>query len=71
MADGRAPEPVDARIYNDVVWLLKRHNLRVTAAREAGHHTHGDGTAVDLVPAVAAAQRDWDRTAGQLAAELG
>src|SRR3954463_9224969 len=71
MAGGRAPEPVDARIYNDVVWLLRRHNLRVTAAREAGHHTHGDGTAVDLVPAVAATQDDWDRTAGQLAAELG
>jgi hypothetical protein len=71
MAARRTPESVDARIYNDVVWLLKRHNLRVTAAREAGHHTHGDGTAVDLVPAIAATQDDWDRTAGQLAAELG
>src|SRR4051812_36233294 len=27
--------------------------------------------AVDLLPAVATTQRDWDRTAGQLAAELG
>src|SRR4051794_6432436 len=71
MAAGRSPQAVDARIYNDVVWLLKRHNLRVTAAREAGHHTHGDGTAVDLVPAVATTQRDWNQTAGQLAAELG
>ena len=47
------------------------YDLRVTAAREAGHHTHGDGTAVDLVPAVGATQRDWDATAGRLAAELG
>ena len=36
MAAGRAPEPVDARIYNDVVWLLKRHNLRVIAAPGGG-----------------------------------
>ena len=50
MAAGRAPEPVDARLYDDVVWILRRYHLRVTAAREAGHHTHGDGTAVDLDP---------------------
>jgi hypothetical protein len=71
MAAGQPPQPVDARIYDDVVWLLERHNLRVSAAREPGHQTHGDGTAVDLVPAVATTQLDWDRTAGKLAAELG
>jgi hypothetical protein len=32
--------------------------VRVTAARETGHHTHGDGTAVDFVPAAGATQRD-------------
>jgi hypothetical protein len=71
MATGRPPQPVDARTYNDVLWLLRRYNVRVTAAREAGHHTHGDGTAVDLVPAIGTAQRDWDETVGRLARDLG
>src|SRR4051794_16781823 len=71
MAGGRPAEPVDARIYDDVLWVLRRYVLRVSAARETGHHTHGDGTAVDLVPAVAATQADWDATAGRLATELG
>jgi hypothetical protein len=71
MAAGRAPQAVDARIYNDVVWLLRRYNLRVSAARELGHRTHGDGTAVDLVPATGTTQRDWDETAGRLANDLG
>ncbi|MGH2945759.1 MAG: lytic transglycosylase domain-containing protein [Solirubrobacteraceae bacterium] len=71
MAAERPAQPVDARIYNDVLWLLRRYNVRVTAAREAGHHTHGDGTAVDLVPAVGATQRDWDDTVGRLARDLG
>ena len=71
MADGRPAEPVDARIYDDVLWVLQRYGLRVTAARETGHHTHGDGTAVDLVPAVGATQSDWDASAGRLANDLG
>ena len=71
MAAGRAPKPVDARIYNDVVWVLRRYDLRVMAAREAGHHTHGDGTAVDLVPATGTTQRDWDATAGRARRDLG
>jgi hypothetical protein len=71
MATGRPPQAVDARIHSDVLWLLRRYNVRVTVAREAGHHTHGDGTAVDLVPAVGATQRDWDDTAGRLASDLG
>ena len=71
MAGGRPAEAVDARIYGDVVWVLRRYNLRVSAAREPGHHTHGDGTAVDLVPAIGATQRDWDATAGRLARDLG
>ena len=52
-------------------WVLQRYGLRVSAARELGHHTHGDGTAVDLVPTVVATQRDWDASAGRLANDLG
>ena len=71
MAAGRPPQPVDARIYNDVLWLLRRYNVRVTAARETGHNTHGDGTALDLVPTAGTTQRDWDDTVGALARDLG
>src|SRR4051812_42939655 len=71
MAGGRPAEPVDARIYDDVLWVPQRYGLRVSAAREPGHHTHGDGTAVDLVPAVGSTQTDWDASAGRLASDLG
>jgi hypothetical protein len=71
MAAGRAPEPVDARLYDDVVWILRRYHLRITAAREAGHRTHGDGTAVDLIPANGVTQGVWDASAGRLAHDLG
>lgn len=67
MADGRAPEEVDARIWPDAVWLLQTFNLRVTAAREPGHQTHGDGTALDMVPSGGS----WDDTAKRAAEELG
>ncbi|HET8956150.1 MAG TPA: lytic transglycosylase domain-containing protein [Solirubrobacterales bacterium] len=68
MADGRSPEEVDARIWPDAVWLLEHYGLRVTAAREGGHQTHGDGTAMDLVPAPG---RGWDGTAKRAAEDLG
>jgi hypothetical protein len=71
MAGGRPSEPVDARIYDDVLWVVRRYGVRVSAAREAGHHTHGDGTALDLVPAAGGNQADWDATAGRLAHDLG
>jgi hypothetical protein len=71
MAPGHAPEPVDARLYDDVTWILRRYHLRVTAARAAGHMTHGDGTAVDLIPADGASQAAWNASAGRLAADLG
>jgi hypothetical protein len=70
-APGRRPGTVDSRLYDDVVWILRRHHLRVTAAREAGHHTHGDGSAVDLVPADRSTQAAWDASAGRLAHDLG
>jgi hypothetical protein len=68
---GGGPGAVDARVYGDVVWMLRRYHLRVSAAREAGHNTHGDGTAVDLVPADGHTQAIWDASAGRLAHDLG
>jgi hypothetical protein len=65
---GGASEPVDARIWPDAVWLLESFDLRVTAAREAGHNTHGDGTAMDMVPA---SGRGWEGTALRAAETLG
>ncbi len=72
MAPGYAPQPVDARLYSNAVWILRTYELRVTAAREAGHATHGDGTALDMVPAGdIGSQAAWDRSAGRLADDLG
>jgi hypothetical protein len=65
---GGAPEAVDARIWPDAVWLLETYDLRVTAARESGHVTHGDGTAMDMVPVPG---HDWDETAKRAATDLG
>ena len=62
------PQGVDARIWHNVVWLLEAHDLRVTAARESGHKTHGDGTAIDVVPV---AGRPWSATAEKAARALG
>ncbi|MEA2313158.1 MAG: hypothetical protein QOE28_3126 [Solirubrobacteraceae bacterium] len=65
------PGAIDARLYPDLIWILRRYHLRVTAARQAGHRTHGDGTAADLVPADGTAQPVWDASAGALARDLG
>jgi hypothetical protein len=64
----QAAEAVDARIWPDAVWLLSAFDLRATAAREAGHNTHGDGTAIDVVPVARGA---WDTTALAAAEALG
>jgi transglycosylase-like protein with SLT domain len=71
MGGGRAPQLVDARIHSNVIWILRRYHLRLTAARESGHHTHGDGTAIDLIPADGTTQPVWDASAGRLAHDLG
>jgi hypothetical protein len=71
MAFGRAPEQVDARILPDVLWVLRTYGLRVNAARESGHHTHGDGTALDMRPAAGDDQQAWDNSALRLAHDLG
>ena len=62
---------IDARLYDDVTWIARRYRVRVTAAREAGHNTHGDGTAVDLVAADGVTQQVWNASAGRLARDLG
>jgi hypothetical protein len=67
-AGGGSPEAVDARVWPDAVWLLKAYGLQVTAARESGHQTHGDGTAMDMVPAPG---RGWDESALSAAEALG
>ncbi len=71
MAPGRAPEQVDARIYTNALYLLRTYDLRVVAAREAGHASHGDGQAVDLVPARPGGIGTWRPTAERAARDLG
>jgi hypothetical protein len=71
MAGGRAAQPIDARLLENALWMLRTYRLRVTAAREGGHRTHGDGTALDLVPAEPVDQAAWDSSAGELARDLG
>ena len=72
MAAGRAPQPVDARIYDNAVWALRHYKLRVTAAREGGHLSHGDGSALEIVPAGdIGSQAVWDRSTGVFAEDLG
>lgn len=65
---GGPPEVVDSRLWADLIWVLQTFDLRAVAARETGHQTHGDGTAVDLVPANA---QGWDETARRAAETLG
>jgi len=65
---GGAPEVVDSRLWADLIWVLEAFDLRAVAARETEHQTHGDGTAVDLVPAPG---QGWDETARRAAETLG
>ena len=65
---GGSPESVDSRLWPDAIWLLQTFHLRVTAARETGHNTHGDGTAMDMVPEPG---KGWDETARAAAETLG
>jgi hypothetical protein len=71
MAARRPAQPIDARLLENALWLLRTYRLRVTAAREGGHRTHGDGTALDLIPAEPVDQAAWDNSAGALARDLG
>ena len=72
MAGNRAPAQIDARIMPDALWILRTYQLRVTAGREVGHASHGDGTALDLVPAdTTAGQAAWDQSALRFAHDIG
>ena len=71
MAPGHPREQVDTRILPDALWILRAYGLRVSAARESGHNTHGDGTALDMVPASGGDQAAWDRSALRLAHDIG
>lgn len=72
MAAGFAPDPIDARIWPNVRWMLETYDLLVTAGKETGHASHGDGSAIDAVPAGdLSSQAAWDDSAGRLAADLG
>ncbi len=68
MFPGYPVQPVDARIYPAATWLLKEYDMRVTAAREAGHASHGDGTSLDIVPAPGKA---WETTTEAGASAIG
>jgi hypothetical protein len=65
---GGSPESLDSRLWLDAVWFLQTFHLRAVAARETGHQTHGDGTAMDLVPE---SGKGWDETARAAAEALG
>lgn len=71
VAPGFGPVKVEMRIHADVVWLLRRYELRITAGAESRHNTHGDGTAIDAVPAGSQALPAWRGTAERAARELG
>lgn len=71
MAPGYSPEPVDERILPGAEWVLDTYRLRVTAGRETGHQSHGEGTAIDMVPADGNSHQDWVHSAQRLAEDLG
>lgn len=72
MAPGFSPDPIDARIWPNVRWVLETYDLLITAGKETGHASHGDGSAIDAVPdGDLSTQAVWDRSAGRLAADLG
>jgi len=71
MAPGYSPEPIDARTLPDAEWVLDTYGLRVTAGRETGHESHGEGTAIDMVPAAGNSHQAWVQSAQRLAEDLG
>ncbi len=73
MAAGHGSGLIDARLWPSLRYLLETYDAAVTAGKETGHLSHGDGTAVDLIPASGnlGSQGVWDRTIGRMAADLG
>lgn len=58
---------VDARIAANTLYLLQEYDARLTAARETGHASHGDGLALDIIPANGSS---WSKI-DQLARDIG
>jgi len=72
MAPGFSPDPIDARIWPNVRWLLDTYELRVTAGKETGHASHGDGSAIDAVPAEGLGSlASWRQSVERAARDLG
>ncbi|MGH2986237.1 MAG: lytic murein transglycosylase, partial [Solirubrobacterales bacterium] len=72
IAPGFGPIVIDARIWPDVRWVLETYDLVLTAGKETGHASHGDGSAIDAVPAESIGSiRRWRETAERLARDLG
>ena len=72
IASGTGPIVVDARIWPNIEWVLGTYGLVLTAGKETGHASHGDGSAIDAVPAEdAGSLAHWADTAGRLASDLG
>jgi murein DD-endopeptidase MepM/ murein hydrolase activator NlpD len=72
-APGYGPMQVDRRIAGNVLWMLQTYNVRLSAGRGGGHHSHGDGSSIDLVPGpdVPSTKEGWEATTGRLARDLG
>lgn len=51
VAPGHGPVRCDARIVPDLLWLIRAFHLLAHDCLAAGHHTHGTGISIDLVPA--------------------
>jgi len=66
-----SPQQVDTRIYPNVIWALERYGMRVTAARETGHATHGAGLAIDVVPARSGGISAWKNSTERFARDIG
>lgn len=71
VAPGFGQIKVEERVYANVVWLLRRYGLVLTAGAESAHNTHGDGTAIDAVPASGSSLATWQETAERAARDLG
>jgi hypothetical protein len=67
---GYPRQSCDTRIVPNLLFLLQRYDLRVTACRATGHRTHGAGTAADIVPSDAGKQSSWSRVA-KMASDMG
>lgn len=72
IVSGFEPVVIDARIWPNVRWMLESYDLALTAGKETGHASHGDGSAIDAVPATnIGSVAHWRETVERLATDLG